>query len=398
MNAVMKPVPKLRFSEFTDEWVLKKLGNISTTFSGGTPTSTNRSFYEGKIPFIKSGEISFSKTKECISGEALQASSAKSVEKGDILYALYGATSGQVAISKIDGAINQAVLCIRPAANTYFIYSKLTADKSNILKTYLQGGQGNLSAEIVKNIKVSLPSRSEQEKIADFLMAVDKKIELLEKRLELLKQYKKGVMQKIFTQQIRFKDVDGGNYPNWEEKKLGSVVKVVGGGTPDTSNPGYWGGRIAWLTPSEVKGRYITSSQRTITEQGLQNSSAKILPPGAIIFTSRATVGEVAIAKMPITTNQGFQSMIANKAINNVFVYYWARYSRKEFLIKSSGSTFMEISSNELRKVRINLPCLEEQQKITDFLESLDEKIDSISENLRLAKLLRRALLQRIFP
>ena len=117
-------IPKLRFPEFSGEWEVKKLGDISKVFSGGTPISSNKSYYSGKIPFIKSGEISAAQTEQNISGIALKASSAKIVESGDILYALYGATSGQVAISRIKGAINQAVLCIRPDAERYFIYSK----------------------------------------------------------------------------------------------------------------------------------------------------------------------------------------------------------------------------------------------------------------------------------
>lgn len=135
--------PQLRFPEFTDAWQVKRLGDIAKTFSGGTPTSTNSAYYAGNIPFIKSGEISSATTAQSISDEALVKSSAKMVSTGDILYALYGATSGEVAISQIDGTINQAILCIRPDANNYFVYSQLSGKKERILKTFLQGGQGN---------------------------------------------------------------------------------------------------------------------------------------------------------------------------------------------------------------------------------------------------------------
>src|SRR5690606_24516725 len=143
-------------SEF-GEWEDKKLGGISKTFSGGTPQSSNKSFYQGTIPFIKSGEISKNTTEQCINDLALEKSSAKLVKKGDLLYALYGATSGQVAISQIDGAINQAVLCIRSELNTKYLLNFLLLKKEEILTTYLQGGQGNLSASILKEIYIPTP-------------------------------------------------------------------------------------------------------------------------------------------------------------------------------------------------------------------------------------------------
>ncbi len=185
-------------SEF-GEWEEKKLGEISKTFSGGTPQSSNKSFYEGTIPFIKSGEISKNTTEQCINDLALEKSSAKLVKKGDLLYALYGATSGQVAISQIDGAINQAVLCIRSELNTKYLLNFLLLKKEEILTTYLQGGQGNLSASILKEIYIPTPCLKEQTKSANFLSAIDQKIEVVAQQIEQAKQWKKGLLQQMFV-------------------------------------------------------------------------------------------------------------------------------------------------------------------------------------------------------
>lgn len=185
-------------SEF-GEWEDKKLGEISKTFSGGTPQSSNKSFYEGTIPFIKSGEISKNTTEQCINDLALEKSSAKLVKKGDLLYALYGATSGQVAISQIDGAINQAVLCIRSELNTKYLLNFLLLKKEEILTTYLQGGQGNLSASILKEIYIPTPCLEEQTKIANFLSAIDQKIEVVAQQIEQAKTWKKGLLQQMFV-------------------------------------------------------------------------------------------------------------------------------------------------------------------------------------------------------
>lgn len=180
------------------EWESKKLEELGSFFSGGTPLTTEKNFFNGDIPFIKSGEISSSTTEQNITLEGLEHSSAKLVEKGDILYALYGATSGEVAILKISGAINQAVLCIRTSLNNYFLYSYLLYSKSRIIRTYLQGGQGNLSAQIIKQLAISVPDIKEQTKIAHFLSILDDKITLAKQQLEQLNTYKKGLLQQLF--------------------------------------------------------------------------------------------------------------------------------------------------------------------------------------------------------
>ena len=220
----MSKTPKLRFKEFSGDWEVKKLGDECRFFSGGTPLTTNRSYYDGNIPFIRSAEISGDTTELTISESGLNNSSAKMVQKGDLLYALYGATSGEVSISKIDGAINQAILCIKSdTLNLSFLEKILRKNKQNIINTYLQGGQGNLSSNIVKGLKYSIPSIEEQEKIASFFSLIDDKISLQGEKVEALRDYKKGMMQKIFGRELRFKDDEGRDYPEWEEKKLEDI-------------------------------------------------------------------------------------------------------------------------------------------------------------------------------
>ncbi len=198
---------KVRLPGFTQPWKEVKLGNFCRTFSGGTPSVNNASFYDGNIPFIRSGEIHLTSTALFISESGLTNSAAKLVEKGDILFALYGATSGEVDISKINGAINQAILCIKPLSlNKYFLKDILEYKKQNILNKYLQGGQGNLSAEIIKSLKIYIPSDiSEQQAIANVLSTADDEIDLLNKKLILFKEQKKGLMQQLLTGNIRVK-------------------------------------------------------------------------------------------------------------------------------------------------------------------------------------------------
>ena len=195
-------VPEIRFKGFTDAWEQRKLGDIAISFSGGTPKVGESSFYGGDIPFIRSGEIGSYRTELTLSLEGLNNSSASLVNQGDILYALYGATSGEVEISKINGAINQAILAIRPheGFDSYTIVQWLKKEKENIISTYLQGGQGNLSGAIIKNLDLVLPSKKEeQELIGKYFKMIDNLITLHQRKLDELKNMKKTLLQQMFV-------------------------------------------------------------------------------------------------------------------------------------------------------------------------------------------------------
>lgn len=195
-------VPEIRFPGFSGEWEAKCLGEISESYSGGTPSVDNKTFYGGDIPFIRSAEINAKTTELYITEEGFNSSSTKMVRIGDILYALYGATSGEVGISKINGAINQAVLAIKPKRgyDSYFLTQWLKKEKSSIINTYLQGGQGNLSGSIVKKLIVKIPiDEKEQTEIGHFFKQLDETIALYEQELDILKQTKKAFLQKMFV-------------------------------------------------------------------------------------------------------------------------------------------------------------------------------------------------------
>ena len=189
-------IPKIRFKGFEGEWECRKLGEVASSYSGGTPSVGNSKFYGGNIPFIRSGEIHSSKTELFLTQEGLENSSAKLVKQGDILYALYGATSGEVERSKINGAINQAILAIIPNENydVEFISQWLKNNKENIVNLYLQGGQGNLSGEIVKKIEISFPTKKEQNAIGLFFRQLDETIALQSAEIEKLNRLKKGLL------------------------------------------------------------------------------------------------------------------------------------------------------------------------------------------------------------
>jgi type I restriction enzyme S subunit len=194
--------PRLRFPEFHNagEWGQETIKSICTNiFSGGTPLTTERNYYGGNIPFIRSAEINREKTELFLTNEGLSSSSAKIIKKGDVLVALYGANSGDVSLARLNGAINQAILCLQSKNSNDFIYQYLSHKKDWVVSTYIQGGQGNLSGEIVKSIKIAIPKKpSEQQKIANCLSYVDDLIISQEQKIDALKEYKKGLMQQLF--------------------------------------------------------------------------------------------------------------------------------------------------------------------------------------------------------
>lgn len=191
--------PKRRFKGFTGEWEKRKLWEVTNSYSGGTPKVGKSEYYGGNIPFIRSAEINSDSTELFITELGLNNSSAKMIEIGYILYALYGATSGEVGISRIKGAINQAILAIIPKSgyDTQFITQWLRREKYKIIDKYLQGGQGNLSGSIVKNLEVMFPSLEEQQKIGEFFSEMEEMIELHEEKLKKLQNLKQAYLNEL---------------------------------------------------------------------------------------------------------------------------------------------------------------------------------------------------------
>lgn len=188
---------------------------------------------------------------------------------------------------------------------------------------------------------------------------------------------------------LRFPEFSG----EWVTKSINDLAVVIGGGTPDTTVKSYWDGEIQWFTPSEIgKNKYVDSSLRTITEVGLNNSSAKLLPPNTILLSSRATIGECSLSLRECATNQGFQCLVSKKC-NVDFLYYLIQTKKKDLIRKSCGSTFLEISANEVRKIQVSVPSDVEQQKIAELLSLIDERIATQNKIIYKLKSLIRGIM-----
>lgn len=185
----------------------------------------------------------------------------------------------------------------------------------------------------------------------------------------------------------------------WRDCRLEDLGVVVGGGTPSRERAEYWGGPISWLTPSELTGigeKYVTETQDCISELGLVASGARLLPEGSLLVTSRASIGSCALAGQPMATNQGFKNLISGEEVNSSYLFYLGRTLGREMTRRSSGTTFLEISGLEFGRISIRLPPLEEQQRIAQILDAVDETIQATERVIAKHESLMEGVLQRV--
>lgn len=391
------------------DWDASEIGNVADIYSGGTPSTSVSEYWDGSIQWLTPTEINSKyvhNSKRTITSAGLENSSAKLLPIGALLLTTR-ATIGACSINNFDGAVStnqgfQSLICKSALFNEYAYYA-ITRDKFQ--KELIKYSSGSTFLEIssknLKKLPIPIPCLEEQQKIASFFSTLDQKIDLNERKLETLEKLKKGLMQKIFNRKIRFKKDDGTDFPDWKVSELGNIAEIRGGGTPSTSNSDYWDGNIQWLTPTEIDSKYVHESNRKITESGLANSSAKLLPMGTILLTTRATLGACSINNFNgfVCTNQGFQSLVCKPIVLNEYVYYAITFDefQKKITKHASGSTFLEISAKNLKKLTIPTPSLEEQRKIADLLSTLDLQIDIKKKTVSAMRDLKRGFMQQMF-
>ena len=352
-------VPNLRFPEFQGEWEKCKLSEICTFFSGGTPSSSNKDFYGGNIAFIRSGELHADSTELFITQAGFDSSSAKMVEVGDLLLAMYGATSGDIAVSKIKGAINQAILCIRTKQNKKFIESVWNKHVSKNLRKYLQGGQGNLSADIVKGISFFFPTLKEQEKIANLVYLLDERIATQNKIIDKLQSLIKGIADKLF-QTAR------------TTKPLLEFAPNITSGTDKSGS-----GTIPLYGSTGIIGTVKNASQK-----------------GNIVLVARVgTIGTVQYVNEPCGVSDN--ALIVEAGEMTKYIYHFLK--TYNFARITSGTTQPLITASSLKKAAIPTYDIESQTRIVLCLNGLEKKLDMAKQYLSDIAVMKRYLLRQMF-
>ena len=377
-------VPPLRFPEFTEEWEKYKLSEICSFFSGGTPSSSKKEYYDGNIPFIRSGELHEEQTELFITEDGFKNSAAKMVEVGDLLLALYGATSGDIAISKINGAINQAILCIRTEQNKKFIESIWRKHVGKLLQTYLQGGQGNLSADIVKNISFYFSRIEEQNKLAEFVSLLDERIATQNKIIEDLKKLKSAIIEMEYTYKTKGNTHIGDFIEQTSKRNKDSAIQNV-------------------LSVSNSQGFIQQCEQfenRSVASDDISNY--KIVERNCFAFNpARINVGSIARLT---TFDRGIVSpmYICFRTKDNLFPEYLDYYfESKQFFTeiqkRLEGSVRQCLSYEGLCNIPLCIPTVEVQQQTGKRLSTLAQEIKLEIDFLELLQKQKKFLLHQMF-
>ena len=381
-------VPKIRFPGFTEDWEQRKVDDITSSYSGGTPQAGNQDYYNGDIPFIRSGEIYQSHTELFITQKGLNNSSAKMVSKGDILYALYGATSGEVSRSKLDGAINQAILAIHPKDdfNADFLVEWFRKEKDNIISRYLQGGQGNLSAQIIKNLDVMIPSSSEQKMIGDFFSNLNNLITLHQRKLESMKLLKKSLLQKMFPKsgetvpEVRFP----GFTDAWEQRKLGDILQYEQPQKYIVSSTNY---------DDSFEIPVLTAGQTFILGYTNESEGVKEASPDkpVIIFDDFTTSSHYVDFPFKIKSSAMKLLTLTNERDNIYFAF--EALQNLNYVPQNHERHWISIFSD----FDISIPSYGEQQKIGALFKEIDSTITLHQRKVESLQKLKKSLLKQMF-
>ena len=392
--------PKLRFSEFKDEWNEKLLSDF-TTFSKGKGLSKSDIVKNGKNPCIRYGELytTYGSTiSETISYTNLDKNNCVLSKKNQIIIPSSGETQIDIATASCvlsdDIILGGDLNILTTNENGIFLAYYLSSAKKNDIAQLAQGNSVvHLYAKELATLKINYPSKEEQTKIAEFLSAVDDKISQLSRQLELLNQYKKGVMQKIFSQEIRFKNDNGEDFGEWDYLQLGELIE-----------------ESKAVSKKQDEFDVLTSSRRGLIKQSKyfegsrlidrDNVGFNIIKPHEITYRSRSDDGlfyfnfnSLGITGIIST----YYPVFSFKNSNNKFVTEYLNFNKADFSKYAVGTSQLVLSLNALRTVKLRIPSKPEQQKIAGFLTAIDERIDHTTAQLTHTKQWKKGLLQQMF-
>lgn len=317
----------------------------------------------------------------------------------DIVFARTGASTGRnYFYDGSDGVFVYAGFLIKfsldpkkvnPLYIKYYCQSEMYR---NWIKSFSTGStRGNINAQTLGNMEVPLPTREQQDYLVSVLSPLDAKIKLNQQINDNLEQQAQTLFQKLFVENANSK---------WRKGTISDLGTVVGGSTPSKSKPEYYTEQgIAWITPKDLsvnKSKFITHGENDITELGLKNSSASIMPEGTVLFSSRAPIGYIAIAAGEVTTNQGFKSVVPKLEIGTPFVYYFLKNALPTIEGMASGSTFKEVSGSTMKNVPALIPDSETLAKFNEFCGPLFGQQQMLERQNQSLAALRDSLLPKL--
>jgi type I restriction enzyme S subunit len=282
-------------------------------------------------------------------------------------------------------------------ADVYFLLNYVNCEAFRKAAESVSSGSTRMRIGLdeLRMLEIPLPPLAEQRRIAEILRTWDDAIETAQAELKVKQERKRWLAETVLSGSVRVK----GHKTAWDKKRLDQIGKIVPGGTPSTSIPEYWNGDVPWVTPTEItkmKTPYIHITEALITSEGVRNSSAALLPVDSLIVCTRATVGVCAINKVPMTTNQGFKSIVPESTDDTLFLYYVLNSMQSTFNRLAQGSTFLEISKTQFEKMTIIWPEAEERRQIASLMRTADEQTEKIAERIESLRTQKRGLMQKL--
>ncbi len=401
----MKPGYKLtEVGMVPEEWGVRNLAEVSRKITDGdhvTPKRAPNGHYLLSARNVLNGRIDVSDVDYVGATEYQRMRKRCAPEAGDILISCSG-TIGRVAVvppSFECVLVRSAALAKinHELADGAFLQFWLQGNKAQgqIASSVNQGAQPNLFLNHIERLTCPHPPLSEQRAIAAALSDVDALLGGLDQLIGKKHDLKQAAMQQLLTGQTRLPGFRG----EWEVKRLGELAEIISGGTPKTTESAYWNGGIRWCTPTDITGcvgKYLTDTERTISQIGLNNSGATLLPVGALLLCSRATIGELKIASVEVCTNQGFKSLICHTNVSNEFLYYKLLTMKQQMIERAFGSTFLEISRANVSVLQIRTPPLSEQTAIAAILSDMDAELAALEARRNKTLALKQGMMQEL--
>ena len=402
-----KLVPNLRFAGFNDEWASQKFkDNLDIKSGKGFKASE---YSKIGIPLLKIDNVSYGKvsweTKDYLPREYLDKYPDLVLKADDIVLALNRPiTNNKLKIAKLTKEDEISILYQRvgkifvneDSINKEFIFQLLNKEIFRfVLKNSVGSDQPFISTNQLKELEFNVPQFEEQEKIGKFLFFINTKIELLEKKYLGYQDFKKYLMQQIFTQKLRFNFTD-----EWKVVKLETLIKKgKAGGTPSSTNSDYYNGDIPFLSIKDMteQGKYIVKTEKSITNEGLNNSSAWIIPEYSLLYSIYASIGLVAINRTEISTSQAIYGIILKEGVSLEYMYYYLTYFKKNVHRYIETGTQGNLNAKLLKSFEVLLPSLKEQEMIVNILSLADEKIDNTEKEIIKMNEFKKGLLQQMF-
>jgi type I restriction enzyme S subunit len=392
------------------DWKITELSDIAKC-SVGIATSTTHAYSETGVLLlrnqnIKEGKIALNDVLY-INSEFDELNKSKRLRENDIITVRTGYPGISAVVPKeLEGAQSFTTLIIRlneqkPLSNFLCYYINSEKGKTFFTNNQAGGGQQNVGAKTLERMKIPLPPLPEQQKIAEILSTLDAKIEVIDQQITETQALKKGLMQRLLTKGIghtEFKDSPLGEIPkSWEVVELGSVLsKIVGGGTPSKENIDYWNGEIPWATVKDLKKTIIADTIDYITEEGLKNSSANLIPAWTLIIPTRMALGKAVFFEKAVSINQDLKALYTKEVLDKYYLSHWFFYNSDFILSLGSGSTVKGIRLEVLKGLKISLPSISEQKEIASILSTNDDKLEVLTEKKTHYQELKQGLMQQL--